>query len=339
VNSEGAKNARAPTIREIDAESSAAFCQASIKRSFLRAHWSPNAKHREDPGEVLREAISDSREGRHELALLKHLWFHRHAIEICSSLSGVRRSYALAAWKDLCKKHEPARAALLRVRNATARLVEKDRDPWHAFHDLASINHYLEDDEHTIALFCQLHRRTPKRAKQVYNLVEPLLVRRGEYKLCGEYLEPTDRFKTIRKGYRVNLRLSKDPSIGLDYVQFAQTSFAEKAIRLIALLSLNGRVAEAKRIADRARRVWDNKEFRKHLAAAEKGKFATCPPPTPSRKREGAQKLGRVDPGRRLEDSPLPWAIIMSSLQDFGLRTPSVNNVCLASVRKWKCCV
>jgi hypothetical protein len=30
--------------------------------------------------------------------------------------------------------------------------------------------------------------------------------------------------------------------------------------------------------------------------------------------------MGTAYPGRRLEDSPLPWAIIASSFQDFGLR-------------------
>src|SRR5213075_747231 len=30
--------------------------------------------------------------------------------------------------------------------------------------------------------------------------------------------------------------------------------------------------------------------------------------------------MGHRYPGRRLEDSPLPWAIISSSLQDFSLR-------------------
>lgn len=43
------------------------------------------------------------------------------------------------------------------------------------------------------------------------------------------------------------------------------------------------------------------------------------PTPTPPG-REGQNKKGRRYPGRRLEDSPLPWAIISSSLQDFSLR-------------------
>ena len=36
--------------------------------------------------------------------------------------------------------------------------------------------------------------------------------------------------------------------------------------------------------------------------------------------REGKESMGAENPGRRLEDSPWPWAITSSSLRDFGLR-------------------
>ncbi len=218
--------------------------------------------------------MRDSVEGRYELALLKHLWFHRHATKIRPSLSGVRRSYALSAWTQLCGKYAPAHAALLRVRNSAARAVWKDRDHCHAFHDFVSINEHLAEEQLTAALFSKLDRRSPKLAKQVYSLAEPALIRAGDYRLCGKYLEPSDRFSRIRKTYRVNLRLAKDPSIGPDHIQFAQRSFADKATRLIALLSLNGRVDEAKRIGRRARGVWDNDEFHFRIACAERGEFA-----------------------------------------------------------------
>lgn len=40
--------------------------------------------------------------------------------------------------------------------------------------------------------------------------------------------------------------------------------------------------------------------------------------------------MGARDPGRRLEDSPLPWAIISSSLQDFSerWRVESEQRIC-----------
>ena len=104
-------------------------------------------------------------------------------------------------------------------------------------------------------------------------MVEPILFRRGNYKLCARYLEPDARFLTIRRGYRVNLRIAKDPVVGPNHVQFAERSFAEKATRLIALLALNGRRDEAKRIGRKARRVWVNDEFHSRIRLAENGEI------------------------------------------------------------------
>ncbi|HTG46011.1 MAG TPA: hypothetical protein VK633_15945 [Verrucomicrobiae bacterium] len=42
--------------------------------------------------------------------------------------------------------------------------------------------------------------------------------------------------------------------------------------------------------------------------------------PTPNPSRPGGAEWGLRYPGRRLEDSPVPWAIISSSFQDFSLR-------------------
>jgi hypothetical protein len=52
----------------------------------MKLRWVPKAKHRADPGEVLREAMGDAAQGLNELALRKHLWFHKHAIAIQPSL-------------------------------------------------------------------------------------------------------------------------------------------------------------------------------------------------------------------------------------------------------------
>jgi len=163
---------------------------------------------------------------------------------------------------------------LLRIRRVAVRSAWREKDPWDAFHDLASINEYLREEQETVALFLELNRRSFKRAKRVYNLVEPALIRSGNYRLCGKYID-ADRFARIRRLYRVNLRLAKDPSIGADYVRFAQGRFSEATSRLVALLFLNGRAAEAKRIGRQARRVWRNVEFHSRIASAERGEFAS----------------------------------------------------------------
>jgi hypothetical protein len=208
---------------------------------------------------------------RMKLALAKHLWFHKHAARLRQGLSGVRRSYALHAWRDLAEKYPPAMKALVKARNEAQRAVWKRRDPWPSFADVRSINEYLEEPDRTVSLFRALHKRSPRRAARVYHGAEEALFRAGEFNLCNSYLEPLGRFATIRRTYRVNLRLAKDPTIGADHVQFAQSSFADKATRLVSLLALNGRVSEARQIARRALRVWPDDQFQKSLASAAGG--------------------------------------------------------------------
>jgi hypothetical protein len=167
--------------------------------------------------------------------LLKHIWFHKNAMRIDQSLSGVRRSYALRAWSDLAQKYPPAHAAMVRIRNAAESSVWKDKNPWQAAHDLSSLNEYLNNEPRTAALFISLNRKAPRRAERIYSLAEPLLIQMHEYKLCGRYLDPAYRFSTIRRGYRVNLRLSKDPTIVSDLVH--SPSAVSQKIQLPSSLS------------------------------------------------------------------------------------------------------
>jgi hypothetical protein len=210
---------------------------------------------------------------RMKLALTKHLWFHKHATKVRQGLSGVRRSYALRAWRELAEKYPPALKALVKVRNEAQRAVWKRNDPWPSFADVRSINDYLGDSTRTVALFRALHERSPGRAKRVYHGAEEALYQAGEFKLCNNYLDPSERFNTIRRTYRVNLRLAKDPTIGADFAGFARRSFEDKTTRLVSLLALNDRLSEARQIARRALRVLPDDEFQKNLASAVKGNF------------------------------------------------------------------
>ena len=122
-------------------------------------------------------------------------------------------------------------------------------------------------------LFKWLHKNAPQKAERVYNGTEEMLVRAKEFGLCGCYIGGEARFTQIRKLYRVNLRLSRDPTIGADHADLARVSFSEKTIRLVALLALNGREAEARRIVARAKRVWPDKALAVNLVLALRGQF------------------------------------------------------------------
>jgi hypothetical protein len=181
-----------------------------------------------DPHQMFREAVADAAAGRHELALQKHLWFHNNALKLQPSLSGVRRSYALSAWRKLADVYPPAMQELRKASDAARRAARSSPDAWHPFADFLSIKEYLGEEIKTVRFFKWLHRNAPKKAERVYHGTEEALVRAGEFALCGRYIRGEERFKQIRKLYRVNLRLSRDPKIGADYADFARRSFSEK---------------------------------------------------------------------------------------------------------------
>src|SRR5688572_28631028 len=116
------------------------------------------------PDDVFREAVKDSVAGRYELALEKHLWFHHNALRLCPSLSGVRRSYALSAWKDLADKYLPAMKALRKTRDdaRNGARTQKGRAAQQQYADFEAINEYLDEEPKTVRFFKWLHKRRRK---------------------------------------------------------------------------------------------------------------------------------------------------------------------------------
>jgi len=229
-----------------------------------------------EPDQALREAMADVVAGRHQAALARLLWFHQNAIRLQPSLSGVRRSYALHAWKNLADRYPPAMKALRKSRDIARDDVRthKGRAAGDHYADFAAINHYLDEEPRTIEFFKWLHKHRPKIARDVYHRTEEVLARANEFKLCGAYIDGEEQFTRIRHHFRVSMRLARKPGIGgAGYQRYARKSFSEKTTRLVALLALNGRTVEAKQVVVRAKRVWFDARFTRQLALAQQGRF------------------------------------------------------------------
>ena len=226
------------------------------------------------PDEVFREAVKGVIAGRHQVALEKLVWFHKNAIRLRPSLSGVRRSYALRVWKNLSGRYPPAMKALRRSRDAArhAARTERGKATGQSYADFAAINHYLDEEPKTVRLFKWLHKHWPKIARDVYHRTEEVLARANEFKLCGAYIDSVEQFTRIRRGFRVNMRLARN-EFGVEHEEYAYQAFSEKTTRLVALLTLNGRTKEAKQIVARAKRVWSSAKFSHQLELAQKGQF------------------------------------------------------------------
>jgi hypothetical protein len=66
-------------------------------------------------------------------------------------------------------------------------------------------------------------------------------------------------------------RLAKDPKFGERHLDFANKSFTNQTTTLIALLAVNGRQSDAQKIAQDAKKEWDDTTFQKAIDDALKG--------------------------------------------------------------------
>ncbi len=226
------------------------------------------------PDDVFRDAVKDAVAGRHQLALEKLVWFYENAIRIQPSLSGVRRSYALRAWKELGGKYPPAMKALRRSRDVAQHgaRTKRGKAAAQSYADFAAINQYLGEQAKTVRMFKWLHKHRPQLARDVYHRTEEDVARAKEFKLCGAYIDGSEQFARLRRGFRVNIRLARK-EFGARHEEYAYSSFSEKTTRLVALLTLNGRTKEAKQVVVRAKRVWPNEKFSHQLELALQGRF------------------------------------------------------------------
>lgn len=234
------------------------------------ADWTPPPTP--DPKEILEEAREDAAACRYELALAKHVWFHRDALRYEKALYGVRLSYALDAWADLAKVYPPALVEMENVRNEAESRVRAGGLVREAFHDFRSLNDAMGESEKTLSLFAWLDIEAPDEAKTVFDLARPALIRGGMVTLCGRYLDDDYSFRCRVMGYQQNMRLAEDPKFGEDFRDFGIKHFSNETATLVALLVLNDRREEAAKIAAEALEVLADPSFEQQLEEASQGR-------------------------------------------------------------------
>jgi hypothetical protein len=166
--------------------------------------WSPALVPNEKPDlqKILQEAKDLMNQGRYEEALQRHIWYHNHALEFDQGQTGVRLSFALTDWEELGRRYPKAKEALIEIRDNKTRELAEGRGYSELFQEVAAINHELQNDDATYTLFKTLREKDPKLAQQCYFYVESLLVSKGEYQLCLDYMgNPQQRFNLIRQSF------------------------------------------------------------------------------------------------------------------------------------------
>jgi hypothetical protein len=233
--------------------------------------WLPPRKP--DPSAILTEAEGDAKARRYREALAKHLWFHRHALKHRSSLAGVRLSFALHSWLKLGAKYRPALTALRAARDEAKARLRARRGTWHDFHDLKALNSYLGEERATAHLFTWLDQNRPSMAKQCYPVAQSALIRTRQYRLCGKYIDTDESLGSILRLYRLHKKMAKRPErYGSDLLDYAERTFSNQTTTLAALLTRNGRGAEADHVIFAVTKVKPGRRFKSDLNAARKGK-------------------------------------------------------------------
>lgn len=220
-----------------------------------------------DPVKVLNEAQALRVQGKYEEALQKHLWFHENALKSNPAMSGVRLSFALSYWVELGEMYPKAREALIAIRDKNVKTISEGGGTFELFHDVSSINGYLEQRPSTVELFKRLQQKQPDLAKLCYQVAEPDLVKSREYQVCGRFLpDPLESLERMKEMRAMNLKLADQ---GLpDLKNYADTSFVERACRIIEILVGANRKPEAEKFREKALAVHDDPSIRQAVEKA-----------------------------------------------------------------------
>lgn len=164
--------------------------------------WSPMFAPGEKPDlqKVLDEAKELMSRGRYDEALQRHLWHFNHASEYGDSYQNiVRMTTGVPQWEALGRRYPKAKQALLEIRDQKTRELAEGRGYCEMLQDVQAINHELQNDDATYALFQVVREKDPKVVEQCYYHLEDLLVAKGEYQWCLDRIgDPQGRFNLIR---------------------------------------------------------------------------------------------------------------------------------------------
>ncbi|HWD94530.1 MAG TPA: protein kinase [Verrucomicrobiae bacterium] len=258
--------------------------------------WSPALAPGERPD--LQKILSQAKEladtAHYDEALQHHLWYHNHALEYDPGQAGVRLSFALSDWIELGRQYPKARRALVEIRDRDTRQFSEGHGNFKLFMDVNAINGYLEDDTATYTLFKKIESLDKSLARQCFFVAEPLLLQKGEYDTCLDYIgDPQSAFERIRDSYAGMKKWEDDQTLrradekkrfeemGKTNPAFARLPFLSEPPKradnifigqmkqLIEVLVGADRKPEAEKIRDQALAVLDDDRIQSAVSDAE----------------------------------------------------------------------
>lgn len=262
---------------------------AKVKKASAEI-WSPTLAPGEKPDlqKILDAAKSLTEEGSYEEALQRYLWYFKHSRSDVGQ-RGVRLSFALSDWVELGRRYPKAKQALIEIRDADVQKFSKGEGYFELFQEIANINHYLDKDDQTLALFKSIYQNDKSLARQCYFFAEDLLMKNGEYKLCLDSLgDPQAFFESLRNGFEIQqasrqrlAEIQKQyptpvapqfPGVHFtppDLMQMATNNFVGSVCKLVEILVATGHKPDAEKIQDEALTVLDDPKLKSAVNDAE----------------------------------------------------------------------
>jgi len=227
--------------------------------------WTP--PENPDPHTILQEASADTRAGRYEVALAKHLWYHENALRIQPSQSGVRLSFALGSWLELGESYPPALEKMKQVRDEVEKRIRDEdrvRVRFADFHEFVGFNRTLREEQRTAETFQWLDETDAEDAKRVFGVARPALIKQKDYQLYGKYIDPERDLSRIGEHYQSGLKRAED-RFGKQFREFTEHKFLNDATTLVAILVQIDRSAEAEEAAEEVKTFVTDADLLKKL--------------------------------------------------------------------------
>ena len=200
----------------------------------------------------------------------EYLWFHEHVLEHEPSMYGVRLSFALAAWVELGQAYPEALATLKDVRDRKTNQLVAGGGSRELFHDVESINEYLEDERATYDLFLKLRAIDPALARECAGLAIPALVKTKDFALARIFIEdPAAKVRKWSAGLNEDIDdLAKEPPRDAPVQEAYVHIYAERVGLLLAVLNGVGEHAEAESVREMALSSIESAAIRDAVASA-----------------------------------------------------------------------
>jgi len=185
----------------------------------------------------------------YEGALEDYIWFHNNALQYDPALYGVRLSFALSDWVELGKKYPKAMRTLLDIRDTKTKQIKEGLGTFELFHDVMSINVFLDKTEDTIDLYTYMTDNDFFLAKKCYRLIRKELIDRGRFQLCNRFINyplllaqrMKDELETHTKIYK------KMEVVDEDYMTWAVNQYLKEAEHTALVLIKNNRFDEVEK--------------------------------------------------------------------------------------------